>query len=130
MKTCTRCKIEQDEENFYLINRSGKRNPTRYRHCKACCAAVAKENRSYTRNWELSKKYGISLDEYNEQVSSRKSHCDICNEKVKTLHVDHNHTTGRVRGYLCGSCNRGIGLLKDNSSICRGAAGYLEKYGD
>lgn len=130
MKTCTRCLESKEDSDFYLIKRPPPRKPTLYRHCKTCHKEVSKENKAYSKNWELQKKYGITLEEYEEQVTLRENYCDICCEKVKTLHVDHNHNTGKIRGYLCGSCNRGIGLLKDKSAICRSAAGYLEKHGD
>jgi len=41
-------------------------------------------------------------------------------------HVDHNHTTGKVRGILCQQCNQAIGLFKDNIFIIEKAAEYLE----
>lgn len=130
MKTCTKCLESKEDSEFYLIKRPPPRKPTLYRHCKACHSKMSKDNAEYSKNWELKKKYGITLDEYKEQVSLRDNLCDICSSFSKPLHVDHNHTTGKVRGYLCGSCNRAIGLLKDNSGICREAAGYLEKHGD
>jgi hypothetical protein len=41
------------------------------------------------------------------------------------IHVDHNHVTGVVRGCLCGSCNKAIGLLRDDSARLFGAAAYV-----
>jgi hypothetical protein len=40
--------------------------------------------------------------------------------------VDHDHSTGAVRGLLCGACNKAIGLLKDNPQLARSIASYLE----
>ena len=55
--------------------------------------------------------------------------CAICRKDLefpsKTFHVDHDHATGRVRGVLCSSCNRGIGYLQENPEILRRAAEYL-----
>jgi hypothetical protein len=55
--------------------------------------------------------------------------CAICNvheENVtKSLAIDHDHATGKVRGYLCNNCNRGIGLLKDSVEILSNAIKYL-----
>lgn len=128
-KQCTNCKETKEDAEFYLIKRPAPRNPSLYRHCKECCKLVAKQNKSYSKNWELLKKYNITLEEYKTQCSLRDNYCDICSNKVLTLHVDHSHVTGKVRGYLCGSCNRGIGLLKDNSSICFSAGKYLNEKG-
>jgi hypothetical protein len=55
--------------------------------------------------------------------------CAICSEKApehKSLCVDHNHKTGKIRGLLCGNCNLMIGLVKDNPTILRHAITYLE----
>lgn len=57
--------------------------------------------------------------------------CAICSTdkptgKWKVFAVDHDHTTGQIRGLLCNECNRGMGLLKDDASLLRSAAEYLE----
>ena len=130
MKICTKCLESKEDSAFYLIKRPEGKKATLYRHCKTCHSVVSKENASYSKNWELKKKYNISLEEYTEQCSVRDNKCDICTVKVKTLHVDHNHTTKEVRGYLCGSCNRAIGLLQDKASNCINAGKYLLAKGE
>jgi hypothetical protein len=40
--------------------------------------------------------------------------------------VDHDHTTGQVRGVLCFSCNVAIGHLGDSADRVRRAADYLQ----
>jgi len=47
---------------------------------------------------------------------------------LKNIHVDHNHTTGIVRGILCSKCNQGIGLFMENKNILKSAIEYLEKH--
>lgn len=41
--------------------------------------------------------------------------------------VDHSHATKKVRGMLCGHCNRAIGLLRDDPAVCVAAANYLRR---
>ena len=43
------------------------------------------------------------------------------------LVLDHDHDTGKIRGALCGRCNKGLGLLGDNLASLRLAVEYLEK---
>ena len=76
------------------------------------------------KNKKLIRKYGITLDEYTNMKAEQNSLCLICC-KDKPLHVDHCHKTGVVRGLLCGSCNRAIGLLKDNPKTILSAAKYI-----
>jgi hypothetical protein len=126
MKACTRCKQLKPLTDFYLGNRRGK--DYYYSRCKACHKDLNAEYKENGRNWELNKKYGITLDEYKHQCQIRNYVCDICDTRVEVLHVDHCHETNVVRGYLCGSCNRGIGLLKDSSQVCFNASRYLQHY--
>lgn len=73
--------------------------------------------------------YGLTPAEYRDMLARQGGVCAICKcpEPVKgrALAVDHDHRTGAVRGLLCGSCNRGIGMLKDRADLLEAAAGYL-----
>lgn len=55
--------------------------------------------------------------------------CDICGAPPgsdgRAHNIDHDHATGRVRGILCGSCNRALGLLQDSPELMRRAAEYV-----
>lgn len=73
--------------------------------------ARAAANPKIAQETRLKHRYGITLDEFNQ-----------------ILHVDHDHESGRVRGLLCPSCNRGIGQLGDDPGRVRAAAAYLDEY--
>jgi len=90
---------------------------------------------SMDRNTQLIRSYGISLEVYNNMLDIQEGKCAICGEyqpvyksgKQVTLAVDHCHATGVVRGLLCSPCNKGIGHMKDDTSILYAAINYLEK---
>ena len=82
------------------------------------------------------KKYGLTPDDYERILISQNGVCAICRKAETHLHqngkktrlvVDHDHTTNKVRGLLCGPCNLVLGHAKDSPLILRFAANYLEK---
>lgn len=83
-------------------------------------------SREVRREYNASKKYGLTLAEYDEMV---RQPCRLCGSTTKVV-VDHDHETGKVRGPLCSHCNTGIGLLQDNPALMRKAAEYVERHGD
>lgn len=80
-------------------------------------------------------KYGFGLQEYLRLSAAQGDACGACKRENDLsssrtmLHVDHCHATGKVRGLLCGHCNRGLGLFGDSVTVLRGAIAYLEKAG-
>lgn len=117
MKSCKRC----GSDHFY---KDGK-----YFKCKPCHLRYVNEA-----HW---KKRGVDLD-YNGFITlfqNQNYQCAICktNLILNSLNraeqpvADHNHKTGNVRGILCHSCNRGLGLLQDNAELLEVAIHYLRK---
>ncbi len=89
------------------------------------------KNKDKVKNNYLKRNYGMSLDEYNTLLTLQNNVCAICFKKEildKSLIVDHNHETGKVRGLLCDKCNFAIGLLSDNPETVMSAFYYLIKY--
>jgi endogenous inhibitor of DNA gyrase (YacG/DUF329 family) len=58
------------------------------------------------------------------------TNCEICNAPEsnfkKGLQYDHDHNTGKFRGWLCSNCNTALGLVKDNKQILQELIKYLE----
>ena len=75
--------------------------------------------------------YGMTMDEYNQMFAEQEGCCAICGEHQTELRsrlcVDHSHTTGKVRGLLCGECNKGLGHFKDNPEALANAISYLKE---
>lgn len=54
--------------------------------------------------------------------------CEICNHRAPgNLNTDHDHRSKIVRGFICDSCNSGLGCFGDNFAVLRAAADYLER---
>jgi hypothetical protein len=94
-------------------------------------------NPDFVRNHHLKQSYGITLEQYNQMFKNQNGVCAICGNpetkidkqlnKLRVLSVDHNHTTGQIRGLLCDRCNLGIAFFKDNAEILNRASKYLNK---
>lgn len=68
--------------------------------------------------------YGISLEDYADMCKDVGGRCPICQEK-RRLVVDHDHGSGVVRGVICSTCNRGLGLIGDGEDGLKRALRYL-----
>ncbi len=79
--------------------------------------------------WRLRSQFGITPAEYESLLTQQNNSCAICKREEPTgygWHVDHCHTTKKVRGILCSMCNQGLGLFQDNTSSLKEAVKYLE----
>lgn len=72
-----------------------------------------RDNPEKFKSIKLKYDYGITLEEYTKILLDQNSSCAICgrhqSEFKLALAVDHCHTTGKIRGLLCGPCNTGLG---------------------
>jgi len=76
------------------------------------------------------KLYGITPAQYAELLAKQGGGCAICGDpptSTRDLSIDHDHTTGKVRGLLCNCCNPGLGYFKDNESRLHRAIAYLRE---
>jgi hypothetical protein len=77
----------------------------------------------------LKRMYGLSLEKLDEMIVSQENKCPICqqqfDERAHKYHVDHDHTTGRVRAVLCVQCNLGLGRFCDNTDSLKRAIDYI-----
>ena len=146
-KVCIKCKRELSLEDFYKsTNKGGYQNC-----CKRCTKKRMKDyyidnsdkikerqkewnknNKQHARDYSLNYRYGLTLEQYNDMFESQSGCCAICeihqSELNKTLSVDHNHSTGEVRGLLCTACNQSLGKVKEDVNILNSMIEYIEKY--
>jgi hypothetical protein len=143
MKVCGCCKVSKPHTSEFF-NRNAS-TPTGLAYsCKPCQQEASnrwrdKNRAAYNKGQarrnlakhhrtrpDLMRKFGITRAEFDEMVRAQEGRCAICTVPTKRLVVDHDHESGQIRGLLCGSCNLGIGNLKDDTDNLRSAIRYLE----
>lgn len=156
LKQCHKCGLEKPISEFGIAKqyRGGHRH-----QCKSCCSKFYRtkpetqkryykthkdkiqkiasewrrnhpENiRTIKKREKLKRNYGMSLEAYREMFDIQNGKCITCLREYPSLCVDHNHTTGMVRGLLCNHCNVALGFVNDNIKILRRMIIYLKKKG-
>ena len=99
--------------------------------CLACMRVYSKEKRKdidFLRARQA-KKFNTTPEHLHELFTTQ-TVCQICKQvdERRALSIDHNHSTGKVRGLLCDKCNRAIGLMQENINSLKSAIEYLERY--
>jgi hypothetical protein len=129
LKYCPHCDTDLDVSNFYIKKPP---NPKHWRFNSPCrkCSNIARqdvEGKRYQREYQLKNKYGIGIKEYNDMLENQNGVCKICNgvDVKNLLAVDHCHSTGKIRGILCGDCNTGLGRFKDDVDLLNKAIEYI-----
>lgn len=103
---------------------------------------MKERKREYHREWRRrsnwnakanAEKYGLTVEAY-ERLLEDNPVCNICSRTAAEahgdqypLHVDHCHTTGRVRGLLCRHCNMAVGQFADCPERLYHAWDYLQR---
>ena len=135
LKTCSTCKSDLPATDFY--KQAETKDGLSYR-CKKCVRAYKAKldgdtgyATMYARAYVLAKKHPeLSRDQvvkfYQDHFTGK---CDICTKGItgKDMHLDHDHKTGVLRGWLCMHCNTGLGKFQDNPDLLRKALSYLER---
>jgi len=118
-KTCNKCFRYLPKANFCTAS-GGKYLRSECRECEKIANKIRKE---------LKKTVPPPPEDYS---------CPICKKtetqlrgtggkKSGTWCCDHDHNTGKFRGWLCHNCNRAIGTMKDSVERLLSAVEYLEK---
>lgn len=139
MKKCCACLEFKALDLFYTDNSAPDKKTY---SCIACYEKRRLERKhanpeahlKKTQSFWLKHRYGISLEEYQKMLINQDGKCAICDridsgkKGNKAFCVDHCHKTGKVRGLLCMPCNRSLGQFKDDSSVLRKAADYIDSF--
>jgi hypothetical protein len=92
-------------------------------YCSNCLAIHSKE---YHKTYYRFARYGVTKEWFNSKLGNG---CAICKVELTSnkVHIDHCHSTGKVRGLLCELCNKGLGQFKDNITNLENAINYLKE---
>lgn len=96
--------------------------------------AHPKEYKAYHRAYAakaISRYNGLTYAEVLAKLKNQGGRCGICETKnpgkAAKWHGDHDHEAGHFRGVLCGRCNLGLGLFRDNQGVLVRAIVYLKE---
>lgn len=145
MKRCPDCGETKPLDAFYK-NRASKDGVQGY--CKPCWDVRTKRydstkaDRRRASGLDAQRRYnirrlGISQEEYDALWLRAGGKCEGCGREERAVHhrtgtpfrvaLDHDHRTGKVRGFLCLGCNRAVGCVNDDPSTLRRLADYLDE---
>jgi hypothetical protein len=134
---CPQCKQTKEIKDFGKDCTTARGISSWCKLCKkAWRSAHRKENPQTTKakdfDSDLRRNYGISAKEYGALFDSQGGKCACCSQDhtlfKRRLHVDHDHSTGQVRGLLCTECNPGLGYFQDSVERLEMAIKYLSKF--
>lgn len=156
-KTCTKCGESKPRSLFYAHKHTADGRATYCMECqKADSRARRAASRERVKAWNAAarereapsarsvrmreyrlSRYGLTGEQYDEMLQAQEGVCAVCRQPEwfidprkgtpRNLAVDHCHSTGRVRGLLCGRCNRAIGHFEDDHEVLTRAAAYLKR---
>jgi hypothetical protein len=96
-------------------------------HLNAYRREYRKGRTAAAREGHLRRKFGITQADYDALLERQGGGCAICGKppgKI-SLHVDHDHETGEVRGLLCVGCNNALGQFHDDPALLDRAIDYV-----
>jgi Autographiviridae endonuclease VII len=110
-------------------------------YCRECYNAYMRVRMNKRRTPEISLRsnlkdmYDLSIEEYKTMLAKQNGLCACCGQaethmnyrtkQTQRLSVDHDHTTGIVRGLVCRACNVMIGYIEQDASRVKMAQRYL-----
>ena len=110
-KKCRTCRLEWER---HWIKQGNNREKGR-----KATARWAENNREYNRLYAR-KRAGIPIEHGESPVAE----CLLCSD-VTTLVPDHDHFTGQFRGWICGRCNRALGVYETYKPLLGKFEDYL-----
>jgi hypothetical protein len=135
-KACNRAakreRYASDPQKYVgMVRRWQRENPERLREYRRERNARPEIKRQQ-RDMYYRRTYGLSADDVDEMLDAQHGGCAICGtkpERVASMHIDHDHEHGHLRGLLCVTCNQGLGQFRDDPALLLRAIVYLRQRG-
>lgn len=135
---------EKEASKRYYLSPKGRATQNRYRSQ----THVKKKLQAYQQQWKQQnpEKARLMYQRSNHQCHYREPYeekakrlerqggccanpgCRTTNPGAKGWQTDHDHETGKVRGELCGGCNKALGFINDDEKRADGLADYLRTH--
>lgn len=140
-KRCSSCQEIKPLDSFHKDKKNIHGKGRSY-YCKDCANTKARthtkkyaetpEYKQAKRNAYYLNRHGITLEEFESKLQDQHYKCAICEIDLKAFgyntHMDHDHSTGKLRDILCTNCNRGLGHFQDNPQFLEKAIKYLDSH--
>ena len=121
---CNGCKLDLPVVEYGFDSGGNKRRS----HCRACDKKYARQSK------ELRKTIFPPPEDHECPICNRTS-AEIIGDakgKIRTStsawSLDHDHETGKFRGWICNKCNLALGNFNDDIIRIRNAVTYLEAH--
>jgi hypothetical protein len=129
MKTCRHCGETKPLSKFVKHSATKDGYVSTCKSCKKKKYPTTDSQKQKAYERQIKRNYGITVADYDEMFEQQNGVCAGCKQPNNEgrFHIDHCHKTNKVRGLLCGNCNKALGLLKDDVSTLANLILYLNK---
>lgn len=113
-------------ENTKNVGKSGKGKPA-WNKGKPRTWKSGKDFEKGHEPWNKGRKrirFGLDKQEF-EAGRKKPESCEICGA-MGVIYWDHDHETGKFRGWICWRCNVVLGHVRDDSELLINLAKYLK----
>ena len=112
-KTCSACKKHMHVEMF---SRDKNRRDGYYHRCKSCSKLDQLKYRGRRQqSARRAAKYKCTEQDLLNMLRDQKYICPLCNERLmEDWHIDHCHSSGKIRGLVHPRCNTSLGFYEKN----------------
>ncbi len=136
--SCVECARSRSRIRMRKLRESGSHLPAHYRYEQGDAGKATRKRynagtgKINSKKATLKNKFGMTLEEYSTLLEQQNHQCAVCSTPrsllKRDLSVDHNHSTGKIRGLLCDNCNIALGHLKEDIQRMNNMIQYVEKH--